>query len=225
MDVKLLMIAVLGFVSNPAWATGDTYTRVAETAKVGAAGVVPGCSGMLFESLHEWDNVHGSGDLLSLICATSPKTAPWVLISGADCYDDSDSNEAKCSKARPFPPFNMRSDWREDKRPPYRMQYEMVKYALGRGCQAITQRFTSTNKDFAEGHENRWLCERLDIFDGTQDADGHRIDDPKPLRTVIAETEATRPLVSSSNESEHPTEFPQEFLIPAALYVYSPLRE
>jgi hypothetical protein len=225
MNVKILVIVVLGFASNSAWAAGDTYARIAENAKIGAAGVVPGCPGMLFESLREWGNGHVGGDLLSLICATSPKTAPWVLISGTDCYDDSDAQDSKCSKTRPVPEFNMRSDWHDDKRPPYHMQYQMVKYALGRGCQALTQHFTSTNKDFPEGHENRWLCERLDTFDGTQDVDGHPIDDSKPLRTIVAETSSNQPLVSSSTQSEPPTEFPQEFLIPSALYVYSPLRD
>jgi hypothetical protein len=225
LNAKLLATALLAFMSSPAWGTGDTYTRVAEIARVGAAGVVPNCTGQLFESLSEYGNVHGGGDFLSLICATSPKTAAWVLISGTDCYDDSDSQDSKCSKTRPVPQFNIRSDWYEDKRPPYGMQYQMVKYALGRGCQAISQHYSSTNKDSSEGQENRWVCERLDIFDGAQDSSGHHIDDSKPLRIIIAETSSSRPLVSSGSQNSTTTEFPQEFLIPTALYVYSPLRD
>ena len=83
----IAMFALFGVATHSAWATGDTYTRIAETAKVGAAGVVPACQGRLFESLSESGNVHGGEDSLSLICATSQATAAWVLESATGCYD------------------------------------------------------------------------------------------------------------------------------------------
>ena len=65
----IAMFALFGVATHSAWATGDTYTRIAETAKVGAAGVVPACQGRLFESLSESGNVHGGEEFaLSNLC-------------------------------------------------------------------------------------------------------------------------------------------------------------
>ena len=97
----------------------------------------------------------------------------------------------------------------------------MIKYAIGRRCQVVSQRYTTTNKSLPAGQDNRWICEQLDIFDGTNDANG-RIDDSKPLLTITAETSSNQPLISS-RQSELKLEFPQDFLIPGRLYTYSPL--
>jgi hypothetical protein len=221
----ITLFSTISLMCSPAWATGDTYIRTIDLAQIGAVGVIPGCSGRTYEILKEWGNVHGGGDWLSIVCANSVDTATWVLISGTECYDNSDAEDStKCSKARSAPDFVVRSNWYEDKSPPYRMQYQLIKYAIGRECQIVSQRYTSTNTTVPNGSESRWICKKLDIFDGTNNSKG-RIVDSQPLLSIKVETVSARPLVSDSQPDAAKLNFPEEFIIPGRMYIYSPLTD
>jgi hypothetical protein len=58
---RALLFTVIAIVltsqSNLAYSMGDTYTRIAETAKVITRGVIPDCSGQLLESFFEEGNM------------------------------------------------------------------------------------------------------------------------------------------------------------------------
>ena len=53
-----------------ALAADGIYTRVAEAAKVGSSGVVPGCAGRLFETFADAVDAKGWSYGLQLVCAT-----------------------------------------------------------------------------------------------------------------------------------------------------------
>jgi hypothetical protein len=209
----LALVAIAGFLAGGdlALASDDIFVRVADAAKVGANNVVPGCPGRLFETFAASTEASGWTYGLRLVCATSPTTAAWVLIANSKCFD---ASAALCSspKAVAIPPFNSRPNFRDDAHAPYLMQYQLLKYGLGRNCEIVKQGFTSATlaPTVANLRQEAWQCGQLDFFDGARDANG-AIDDPRNFRAIPVATSASEPLAARKPE----VEFPETFLTPA----------
>lgn len=199
------------------WAGSETETRIANSAKVGAAGAVPACAGHLNETYFEEGNTSSFENALRLICTPDMKTATWVLVSSTGC---SDYRNGSCFKgnAKSIPSFVVGKgpDDYIDSKPPYRVQYRLIKYGLGYDCQVISQQFTTTNDivKTTPNHDDRWMCARVDIFDGTKDGD---ITDPKLFHTVIVETNGDQQF--ENVDADDP--FPDNFILSSEMYNYS----
>lgn len=218
--IPIMVVASILFPTNIARAGGDILTRIADTAKVGARGVIPDCAGRLIERYAEEANVRGFSFSLDLICSASPSAAKWVLISGTSCYDETDV-QRKCSRPelKAIPAFNATPNYYEDVSPPFLMKYQLVKYAIGRECHVITQNYSSIYSQ--SDHAEAWLCEKLDIFDGIHAAtrkDGLL----KKTLFVTVETAAVRPLAEEGRGRQSGSgfefSFPDTFLVSPRLY-------
>jgi hypothetical protein len=207
---------VLSF-DKAALAAEGVYNRTAETAQVGSSGVVPGCPGRLFESFADVVDQKGWSYGLQLVCATSPTSAAWVLIANSKCFDAAGA-DCSSAKARALPAFNARADFASDSHPPYAMQYALLKYGLGRNCQATTQMFSAATlaPSPTKSRSEAWICGQLDFFDGTRDANG-AIDDPGKFRAIAVSTASSQRLTAAAPEYR----FPEIFLALPYWYSYS----
>jgi hypothetical protein len=169
---RLAFITIACFYFGPALAGANLETRIADSARVGAKGVVPDCSGKLLESYLEEGNASGYMFNFTLVCSWTPITAAWVVISDVDCYQQ---ESKECNKAL-VPP----DQENKDTQPPYRVKYILTQYGLGRNCRAVSKGW------------HGWSCKQLDFFDGTLKAGG----DTSKFRTVTVETVADQPLKS-----------------------------
>ncbi len=190
--------------------------RVADSAKVGLNNVVPACQGRLFEAYSESTDETGWAYSLRLTCASSPTSAEWSLIANSKCHDDM-GKACSSPTAKLIPPFSTASNSSLENRQTFIINYQLLKYGLGRDCQIAKQPFTSATlgPNVLASIQTTWLCAQLDFFDGTSNAGG-LIADPKDYRAISVSTSSSQPL-SVGNADEN---FPKEFLALPFLYSF-----
>ena len=88
------------------------------------------------------------------------------------------------------------------------MQYALLKYGLGRNCQATTQAFSAETlaPSATRSRSDAWVCGQLDFFDGTRDANG-AIDDPAKFRAIAVSTVSSQRLTTAPPEIRFPENF------------------
>jgi hypothetical protein len=97
------------------------------------------------------------------------------------------------------------------------IDYQLLKYGLGRDCQILKQPFTSATlgPGVSTATQTIWLCGQLDFFDGTSNGEG-LVPDPNDFRAISVSTSSSRPLAAGNAEEN----FPKGFLALPFLYSF-----
>jgi hypothetical protein len=119
--------------------------------------------------------------------------------------------------AKLIPPFSAPSILGGQTRQTFVIDYQLLKYGLGRDCQTVKQPFTSATlgPGVSTTTQTVWLCGQLDFFDGTSNGGG-LVPDPEDFRAISVSTSSSRPLAAGNAEEN----FPKGFLALPFLYSF-----
>jgi hypothetical protein len=219
--------------SSGAGATGATYARAVEKTSIDA--IAPCRGGKIVEQLFWGGGVRGEWHRYVLACLTGARAASWILISGTTvgikiggrCSDEEQAS-GQCvprSSAEELPEFNANPAFGEETKQPFVMEYNLIKYGLGRNCRVIRQRYTRSSETLTRQPDTQpfesWLCNDLDLFDGTHSADGAILDGPKQFRSIRLKTVLSKPLGTWKRGQPLEHDIVDTFILRDGEYTYS----
>ena len=208
----LLSAIVTLCAPNLAIGGGEIYFREADYTSLAK------CAGPVLEKFHVGGDVHGSYASLVMACIAKTGRADWVLISSTNCYDIDDTETCRKPDALSVPPMAVNDTFwdAEQQRVPFRMEYQLVKWGLGKNCETVRQPVSATFDDVVVA----WLCETLEVGDGTIDERTYATLTPDRFALRFVRSEGRAALAPSRGE-DGSEQLPGAFVVDPALYTYN----